>query len=315
MFNNNLAVALIFFNRPETLTKVFERVKEVKPSKLFLIQDGAREGNENDVIKINKCREIVGEINWNCEIFRNYSEINLGCGLRPSSGISWVFQHVESAIILEDDCIPDLSFFRFCHEMLERYKDDERVMMVSGTNHLGEYSVNNYSYLYSKATAIWGWATWKRSWDKYDYFIQHWNNDEIKRLLKSGIIPRYEFKIKRRAWNQTFKKLSSNERISWWDYQWNFCVYINSGLGIVPKQNLISNIGFGLDSTHFKNQKEKHRLEAMRTKPIQFPLIHPPFVMCDHTYDNLVFKIISPPVSILVRIALKIFRVLFKKSN
>ena len=121
------SVTLIFFNRPNTLEKVFEKVKQAKPPKLFLIQDGAREGNSEDLHRIKKCRSIVENIDWECEVYKNYSDTNLGCGVRPQSGITWVLSQVESTIILEDDCVPDMTFFPYCDEMLEKYKDDERI--------------------------------------------------------------------------------------------------------------------------------------------------------------------------------------------
>ena len=122
-------VAIIFFNRPNTLKRVFEAVCKAKPKNLFLVQDGSR--GEEDEEKIKKCREIVEKIDWDCNVYKNYSDVNLGCGKRPQTGISWVFEHVERAIILEDDCVPQNSFFHFCDELLEKYADDKRVLMIS----------------------------------------------------------------------------------------------------------------------------------------------------------------------------------------
>lgn len=306
----DIPITIIFFIRADTLKRVFERVKQIKPKELFLIQDGPRD--DTDIPKIEECRKIVEDIDWKCNVHKNYSAVNLGCGKRPYTGISWTFEHVDESIILEDDCLPNLSFFTFCKQMLEKYKDDERVMIISGTNHLIEYKKsNNESYFFSKSLAIWGWATWKRAWDKYDYTIKRFENKDILDNLKDEIKIKNAYKDITKACKNTELYLSQNLKLSWWDYQWHFCLYINSGLGIVPKYNLISNIGFGNDSTHFNKLKnKKYRFENMQTKELESNLIHPNYIMCDWNYDRKVYNIICPHANIFKRVIFKILRVL-----
>ena len=162
-------VALIFFNRPDTLEKVFEKVRKVRPEKLFLIQDGPR--NEKDFEKIAECRTIVENVDWECEVIKDYSNVNLGCGVRPQSGITNALKQVDRLIILEDDCVPEESFFEYCDEMLEKYKDDERICYISGLNHFESWDCGDNDYFFAKTGAIAAWATWRRSWSEYyDYY-------------------------------------------------------------------------------------------------------------------------------------------------
>ena len=176
-------VALIFFNRPETFQKVFDEVKKVKPSKLFLIKDGPRNENTEDIGKIAKCMEIVDKIDWKCEVRKNYSAENLGCGRRPYTGIDWVFSQVDHAIILEDDCVPSESFFYFCSEMLERYSLDERIFLITGCNLELETKNCNESYFFGYSGTNWGWASWRRCWENMDYNMEFTNDQSTVKLL------------------------------------------------------------------------------------------------------------------------------------
>ena len=164
----DVPVAMLFFNRPDTLEKVFAAVKEARPRQLFLIQDGARAG-KNDEKKIIKCREIVSDIDWDCEVIQDFSDVNLGCGKRMYTGVTNAFKHVDRLIIIEDDIVVSPDFFTFCAELLEKYKDDTRIHRISGMCHMGEYTKSPYSYAFSNISSCWGWATWKRSWDDMDY--------------------------------------------------------------------------------------------------------------------------------------------------
>ncbi len=284
----NTPVALIFFNRPDTLKLVFEKVREARPPQLFLIQDGARENNPNDEKGILACREIVEDIDWDCEVHRNYSELNLGCGKRPSSGISWVLSQVERTIILEDDCVPDLSFFSYCDEMLERYKDDERICYISGLNHFEEWDFGGSSYGFTKGGAIWGWATWRRAWARYDYSVAGINDGYIEKLIHAEL-PRDAARIEK--WKKTHRLVQSGEKISYWDFQWGFVKYAFHQLTIVPKYNLITNIGVGEDATHgmkhFNKHRRYHDYNYMPTRALEKPLVHPQHMLCDVDYDRL----------------------------
>ncbi|MFR6298125.1 MAG: hypothetical protein ACLUML_02715 [Acutalibacteraceae bacterium] len=161
--NNDLAVLIVFFSRPETLKKVFEQVKKAKPAKLFLACDGARDGNKNDIENIEKCKAIVEDIDWDCKVYKDYAETNMGCGMRPQTAIKNAFDHTEQLIVLEDDCVPHRDFFPYMAEMLERYKDDTRIGLISGFNHFLDWNCGNYSYFFTKVGPMAGaWATWKR---------------------------------------------------------------------------------------------------------------------------------------------------------
>ena len=285
------AVLIIFFNRPNTLEKVFEKVREAQPPKLFLVQDGPRPGNGEDVTRIEACRKIVENVDWDCEVYRNYSECNLGCGLRPQSGISWVLSQVESSIILEDDCVPEMSFFTFCDEMLERYKDDERICYISGLNHFEEWDFGDSSYGFTKGGSIWGWATWERAWKRYDYAVNGITNSYVEKHIVQ-FLSRNKSRIG--LWKRTNELVKAETKLSYWDVQWGFVKYSQNQLVIVPKYNLISHIGIGADSTHAAGASSIHRrykdYNNMAVRALEFPLAHPAHMLCDTAYDNLLMK-------------------------
>jgi hypothetical protein len=315
----DVPVTLIFFTRPETLKEVFKKVKKARPSKLFLIQDGERKGNEFDHAKIKQCREIVNDIDWECEIFRNYSDVNLGCGKRPKTGISWVFEYVDRAIILEDDCIPSDSFFSFCKEMLEKYKDDSRIGIISGLNYFKEYNFGDYSYGFVKTGAIWGWATWKDRWEKYEYDLNKIDETYIRNSVLLDITPKFAAKKRIRTWENARKELEGNNVTSYWDYQWGFTRHVNSWLSIVPKYNQITNIGIGNGSTHSGNNikllpKKIANFFFMDIKELELPLKHPDFVLPDRQYDANYYKIIYPNifVGLLRKISNKMKKIYYK---
>jgi len=285
------AVTLIFFNRPDTLLKVFEQVRLAKPPKLFLVQDGAREGNDRDVVRIEACRKIVENVDWDCEVHTNYSDVNLGCGVRPQSGISWVLQQEERTIILEDDCVPEPTFFEYCDELLERYKDDERICYISGLNHFEEWDFGGSSYGFTKGGAIWGWATWRRAWEKYDYSVNGINDPYVVRHIKT-VLAGDDARVN--LWKKTNGLVKEKADISYWDVQWGFVKYSQNQLVIVPKYNMICNIGVGPDSTHDVGGSAIHRkyfdYNNMPVKALELPLIHPKHMLCDTEYDRMLVR-------------------------
>lgn len=295
----NIPVALVFFNRPEPLNIVFNEIKKIRPSKLFLIQDGARYGNSLDKEKIMKCRQIVSSIDWECEVYTNYSEDNLGCGMRIYSGISWCFEYVDRLCIIEDDCKPSKDFFRFCEELLEKYKNDTRIDMISGMNNLDTYDRTNDSYIFSKTGSIWGWATWKRAWDTVEYDLNFMNDPLTVELLKKNIFPkRLRSKLIKDGYRK-YEKLNQGEKLTSWSFQRGINMYLQSGLIIVPKKNLISNIGLTDDSVHSVNSIKKmprslQRLYFMQTYEIEFPLKHPKYIIEDHYFNEKMHKLMHP---------------------
>lgn len=271
-------VVLIIFNRPDAALKVFEQIRIAKPEKIFVIADGPRLNKPGELEKCNECRSIIESIDWKCEVFKYYSDTNLGCKNRVASGLNWVFDHVEEAIILEDDCLPNQSFFRFCDELLERYRYDERIMIISGTNVLEKWKDNSQSYHFTYSGGIWGWATWKRAWKYYDGDMKSWANSEIKSRIKDVIINPLWNRDLFNSFELSFLKKTDN-----WGYPWAFARFVQSGLSIVPSVNLISNIGFRIDATH---TSENSKFANLPVYELNFPLRYNDFVMVDREFDN-----------------------------
>jgi hypothetical protein len=212
----------------------------------------------------------------------NYSEVNLGCGLRPASGIDWVFQNVEEAIILEDDCLPHPTFFQFCDELIDRYREDERVMMISGNNFQEGKKRTSQSYYFSRYPHTWGWATWRRAWQYYDFDMKLW--PELRET--PWLLDTLGHEEPAAYWRATFDSLGSTPDV--WDYQWTLTCWARNGLAILPSVNLVSNIGWGADATHTKaldNPAANLPTEAMR-----FPLDHPARIVPNRAADLFTFE-------------------------
>jgi hypothetical protein len=227
-------VAFIIFNRPDTTARVFQAIRQARPQKLLVIADGPRIDRSDEAEKCAATRAIIDQVDWECKVLTNYSDINLGCKHRVSSGIDWVFSEVEEAIILEDDCLPTPSFFQFCQTILERYRHDDRISMIGGTNYQQEHSRTSSSYYFSKYAHIWGWATWKRAWKNYDVDMKTWTECKRNNLVQSAFHDAYEQKY----WSDEFDKVYAGE-INTWDYQWLYTCFAQSRLSIVPNRNLI----------------------------------------------------------------------------
>jgi hypothetical protein len=260
-------VAFIIFNRPDTAERVFSEIAKARPPKLLVIADGPRLDRPGEIEKCSASRAIIDRVDWPCEVLTNYSEINLGCKNRVSSGIDWVFSQVEEAIILEDDCFPNGSFFSFCEEMLDHYRHDERIGMIAGTNFLDNKFEFSDSYYFSRYMSIWGWATWRRAWQNYDREIRYWPKLKQSRFLQS----RFFAKDEQKYWLKVLDRVYAGV-IDTWDYQWVLHNWTNSRLSIVPTVNLISNIGFRSDATHTANASIYSCLDTQR---LAFPLSHP----------------------------------------
>jgi hypothetical protein len=274
-------VALLIFKRPETTAKVFEAIRQAKPPKLLVVADGPRADQPGEAEKCAAARAIIDTVDWDCEVLKNYSDVNLGCGLRPATGINWVFEQVEEAILFEDDCLPHPTFFQFCEELLEKYRDDERVMSIAGTNLLGERKLPGQSYYFSYFGGNWGWASWRRAWKYFDYDIKQWPEILESRFLENYLrVPKYYL-----FWQKIFQNAHQNQNRSCWDYQWLLACWLQHGLKIVPEVNLITNIGFGANATH--TFSTENPLGKMETQEISFPLKHPPFMIRDVEADNL----------------------------
>jgi len=248
------------------------------------VADGPRESKPDDARLCAEVRAIFDEIDWECEVSRNFAETNMGSFKRNSTGLDWVFETVEEAIILEDDCIPSLSFFPYCEELLERYRDDERVQLVSGTNFdFSRPTSNEESYFFSLYGGTWGWASWCRAWQQVDLSMSWWEPESGKELLKNYFSKQAEWEY----WFQVSQKIHTGERKNGWDYQMLLTCIRCSQCRTVPKINLITNIGFGIDATHCKD--ESISLSAMNRGDLEFPLVHPDGVKADPIVDQEIF--------------------------
>lgn len=274
----NTPVAFLIFNRPDTTERVFREIAKAQPRKLLVVADGARPDRAGEAEKCASARAVIERVDWDCEVLKNYSDVNLGCKRRVSSGLDWVFDTVEEAIVLEDDCLPSPSFFPFCEELLERYRHDSRVMQICGANFLKGWSRSEYSYYFSNYGPIWGWASWRRAWKFYDVEMKLWPELREKNILEDFCVNKEEL-IARLS---TYDKVFAGE-IDTWDYQWGFAKLINSGLSITPVANLISNIGFGADATHTSSDDKQYA--ALERMQLNFPLSHPAFVLRDRPSD------------------------------
>lgn len=280
-FHLNTPVAFIIFNRPDTTKEVFEQIRKAAPEKLYLISDAPRAEREDDIIKVEETRKYVEEhVDWDCKVYKNYAETNMGCRDRVASGISWVLKQEERTIILEDDVVPAQEFFRFCQEMLEAYEDNPRVMMVSGTNLLKNYRMST-PYTFSCFSSIWGWATWRRAWEKYDIDVADW--PEVK---KAGTMKKVQNGLAYLFLKRNIDSVYTKKKDTW-DIQWDYCRHKCHGLGIVPRENLICNIGFGReDATHTSGNSE----EDFSYGNMQFPIEKNVPVKRDVLYDQAYIK-------------------------
>ena len=281
----SVPVAIVIFNRPEITSLLINTIKNQNISILFVIADGPRNGNLEDITLCSETRAIIDAAPWKCEVRKLYRDVNVGCGHGPSSGLDWVFSQVDRCIILEDDCIPDPSFFRFCSELLERYELNDQVMMISGDNYfLGRYQMQE-SYLFSVNTQTHGWATWRRAWNKYDFYMQDWPSTRSLSWLTSLLGNKKYAKNWIDNFDHAYEQSNSNPRCSFWDYQWIYACWKNGGLCILPQVNLITNIGYGELATH--TLEEKHPLSSIPSESIRFPLNHPKEVLRNFRADEI----------------------------
>jgi hypothetical protein len=238
-------ILFVIFRRLDTTKEVFSAIRQIKPSRLFIAADGPRVTIPTETEQCNSVRKyVLDNIDWDCEVKTLFRDENIGCGKSVSGAITWFFENVEQGIILEDDCVPSISFFMYCEELLEKYKDNDFIYHITGHNPLGS-TKSKYSYYFDRIEHMWGWATWRRAWNKYEYDIKGLGNF-IKEKEINKIVRR---KCDRKYWLNIFK-LMEEHKIDTWDYQWTYVIFKNKGFCINPSKNLISNIGFGPDATH-----------------------------------------------------------------
>lgn len=291
----DVPVLLIFFTRPETFSKVFEQVKLARPSKLFLYQDGPRENRPSDIENIAKCRKIAEDIDWDCEVYKLYQEKNKGCDPSEFIAIKWAFSYVEECIVLEDDDIPSQSFFPYCKELLEKYKDDERINMICGMNLCGVSENVSSSYLFSRCSSIWGWASWRRVVDTWEGDYSFLDDKEALALLKDNLDHNYHVsfdslinyaKGHRATGREHYESILSCNR------------NLHGRINIIPKYNMITNIGIMDESTHNVGNikllpKGIRRVFNMERYEVETPLTHPKYVIENYRHAERHMRILA----------------------
>jgi len=272
-------VLLLIFNRPDITREVMAQIREAEPPKLFVGADGPRADQPDEADHCEQARQVATHVDWNCEVHTLFRDENMGCKQAVSSAITWFFEHVEAGIILEDDCIPHPTFFSYCAELLERYREDERVMVISGDNFQPPTRTYDSSYYFSTHMHCWGWATWRRAWKKYDGQVSVWHDLRGTGWLEGWLGSEDEAEY----WQRIFDKVY-REEVDSWAYPWTFTCWKEHGLTILPAVNLVSNIGFDVRATHTDNENSDRA--SLSTKPLSFPLDHPIGVCRDYKSDR-----------------------------
>ena len=290
-WKNDVNVLLIFFVRDDVFAKTFEAVREARPRRLLLWQDGAREGRQDDVEAVARCRRIAENIDWECEVYKNYQTQNWGCDPSTFYSHKWAFSIVDKCIVLEDDCLPMQGFFPYCKELLDRYEDDTRINRICGMNNIGCLESCPDDYFFTKVGSVWGWATWKRvadSWEEDYAFL----NDEYS-ILQSGISDKYMNTVRSHA--ATGKP--------YWESVQTLRKYLNSSFDIVPKTNMIHSLGVSAESTHSVSdirlvpKKFRKAFYEMECGEPKFPLRHPKYVVENQDYPRLLANVTANTLS------------------
>ncbi len=274
----NINVVFLIFKRPDVTARVFEAIRKAKPARLLVIADAPRGDRPGEAEDCAATRAIIDGVDWECEVSRNYAEVNLGCAKRVSSGLDWVFDLVEDAVIIEDDCIPDPSFFQYCADLLHRYRDDQRIMSIAGSNFQFGQSVTPHSYYYSRYHDCWGWATWKRAWKHFDFEMKLWEELRDTSFLQDQLGDRQMADY----WRIKFDLAYESKRDTWF-YRWLYSCWVQNGIALVPDLNLISNVGLHPGATHTVEAAPYFDLPRAE---MQFPMQHPPFMFPNRLADR-----------------------------
>lgn len=266
----NVPILLIIFKRKDVALKTLASIKSIKPTKLYIAADGSRDSVEGEKEMVEETRRaVLDAIDWECDIKTRFSEKNQGCANGVYNAINWLFDNEDCGIVIEDDCIMQNCFFKFTEELLEKYKDDNRIGMICGANYAAQISIPD-SYVFSRYKSCHGWATWKRAWKLMDMEMS-WRDSPYY----NSIICNMGYKSKDyHYWKYRLKAIDLND-VSAWDWQWYFTLAANNMLAIIPKYTLTTNIGFGKDATHTTGHATK---QYISTKELEFPLKHPKYV-------------------------------------
>lgn len=287
----DVSVLLIFFARPETFEVVFEKVRKARPKVLLLWQDGPRNGNEKDLDGIKKCREIAENIDWDCTVYRQYNDENIGCDPSTFMAHKWAFSLVDKCIVLEDDFLVADTFFEYCKELLDLYENDNRINHICGFNLLGDYKECPNDYLFSYAGSG-AWASWRRvvdGWDDTYMFLhdKYWMNNLKKKHGK-------------KKFKQWYDKACERENLgkAYWESILGFDSLLNSRYAIIPKRNMVSNIGMTEGSTHSSTlvhllEKRQQTIFNNPTYEMRFPMKHPKYIVPDYKYMDELDKLMG----------------------
>lgn len=305
-------ILLITWRRPKETKEVLDSLKEIKPKTLFISCDGPREGNSEELEKVRKTQDILKEnINWNCEVKWQISSVNLGCKKGVTKAIDWFFSNVSEGIILEDDILAHRDFFRFCQILLKKYRHDNRIWCISGSNNQNNIKRGEGSYYFGKIPLIWGWATWKDRWEKYDKNIEKWPEIKSSKILNNIFFD----DLQKKHWNDIFENFYRYGIPDTWDYSWVFTCLINNGLTAIPNKNLIKNIGFNSNATHTK----WYKFQNEEVQGLGDTISDPEFIIFDFEAEKYQFDFFFGGFStrlrknIILRIKNK-FKRIFKKS-
>jgi hypothetical protein len=280
------AILFLIFNRPCMTLQVFNAIRKAKPSRLYVAADGPRTEKKGESELCLEARNVISGVDWPCQIKTLYRDKNIGCKNAVYQGITWFFEHEEEGIILEDDILPLPSFFPYCEELLIKYRNNQKIMVISGCNLVSNHYTPKYSYTFSKYNQIWGWASWRRAWCHYDIQIRDWpkfyEDGKLHELFDKKLQSVY-------YWRDILNAVYLGKKFSCWDYQWAFTVWKMNGLAVRPATNLTHNIGFGSMATHTLGMPPKFVIDSI-PENICFPLRHPPSIIQDKFIDNLIGK-------------------------
>ncbi len=285
MYKVRSPVVLCVFNRPELTKQVLDRILSIQPELLFVVADGARSDRPDDQALCLETRAIVESARAHCEVRVNYSDINMGCKNRIATGLDWVFSQVTEAIVLEDDCLADVSFFEYCDELLKRYRDCNDIHMISGSNYLMGRKFTEASYYFSRCYHIWGWATWSRAWKDFDVRMRRWPKLRESDWVENYLPTKEMSKVARYFFNETYAG-----RVDTWDYQWVLSGWLNNAYAIVPTVNLVTNIGFGAQATHLHNEDDP--FANLHATSMKMPMKHPEMRIVDEAADLYEFDLL-----------------------
>lgn len=294
-------VLLITYKRPETTLQVIEAIRKVAPMRLFFASNCPPPGDVLGAKQCTQTRALVNMVDWECDVRTLLRENHLSARMSISSAIDWFFENVTEGIILEDDCLPSVSFFYFCQRLLERYRDDSRIFMISGDNLLFGKRPDDATYYFSRTNHIWGWASWRRAWSFYDVEIRRFPEFTASNLIDNIFDNRKE----RRKWMNNFT-LVYEKRLDTWDHQWAFAILSQNGLSVMPNHNMISNIGFGASATHTGGGSIYANLPTVEIEEI----VHPLFVVHDRAADRLERKIYRSSIPFATMVRNKILQIM-----